>query len=58
MEVTVWHSGLQIQLCHNCGAGCNCGTGLIPDLGTFTCCGCSQKEEGEEGEGGEERGGG
>ena len=29
-EVPLWRSGLRIWHCPNCGAGCNCGMGLIP----------------------------
>ena len=33
----VWH-------CHCSGLGCCCGPGLIPSVGTSTCCGCGQKK--------------
>ena len=42
-EVPCWLSRLRIQCCHCCGLGCRCGTGSIPGLRTFTCCGYSQK---------------
>ena len=47
--VRIWHCyklqcRSQMWCCHCCGSGCCCGTGLIPDMGTFTCHDCSQKK--------------
>ena len=43
LEVPVRCSRLRTWHCHSCVTGGNCGTGLIPDLGTFTCHGCGQR---------------
>ena len=43
MKVPLWPSGFRIWCCHRCAIGCTCGVGLIPGLGTSTCCGCGQK---------------
>ena len=40
-----WPSGLRIQHCHCSGSGHCCVLGVIPGLGTLTCCGCSQKKK-------------
>ena len=39
------HSGLRIQLCHNCSIGGHCGLDLIPGLGTPYTVGRSKKGE-------------
>ena len=44
-DVLLWRSQLRIWSCCSCGAGHNCSAGLIPSLGTSTCCECSQKEK-------------
>ena len=42
LGVPLWHGVLGIQ-CHcSCSDHC-CGAGLIPGLGTFTCCDCIKK---------------
>ena len=37
-------SGLRISHCHSRGSGHCCPSGSVHDLGTPTCCGCSQKQ--------------
>ena len=43
LGVPWWLRRLRIQHCHCCSSGLRCGAGSIPDLGTSTCCLCSQK---------------
>ena len=40
--VPLGHSGLRVWCCHCSGLGSSYGVGLIPGLGTSTCCRCSQ----------------
>ena len=44
-RVPVWCSGLRIWYCHCSSMGGCRSVGLIPGLGAFTCCGCSQKKK-------------
>lgn len=48
-EVPLWHRGSRIRCCHSCGAGAGLSypVGSIPDLGIFTCPGCSQMKNKE-----------
>jgi len=46
-RVTLRHSGLRTWLCHCSVLGGYCGKGSILGLGTSTCHGHSQKQEGE-----------
>ena len=39
--IRIWH-------CHSCGAGCNCGVGLIPGLGTSPAADVAKGKEGRE----------
>ena len=39
------HSGLRFQHCHSCGIGCNCGSDMIPGLGTPYAVGWPEKEK-------------
>ena len=34
VQSPAWHSGVRIQHCHSNGLGLNCGSDLIPGLGT------------------------
>ena len=43
--VPLGHNGLRTLHCHCSGSGRCCGSGLIPGLGTSTCCGCSKKKK-------------
>ena len=38
-----WCNRFRIWCCHSCETGCNCGSYLIPSLGTSICWKCSQK---------------
>ena len=40
----MWYHGLRIRHCHCSILGCCCGLDLIPDLGTSTSHGHSQKK--------------
>ena len=44
-EVLLWLSGLRIQLCRCSSLNQCCGMGLIPGLGTSTCCRCGKKKK-------------
>ena len=44
LGVLLWCSGVRIWCCHYRGLGHCYGSGLIPRLGTSTCCGCIQKQ--------------
>ena len=44
-EFLLWHSGLRIQYCHRCGAGCRCSSDSIPSPGICICHGGSQKKK-------------
>ena len=45
LGVLLWHSQLRIRYYHCNGLGCCYGTGSVPVLGTFICCGHSQKKK-------------
>ena len=45
LEIPLQCSGLRIQCCHSCGAGSNCGSDLVPSLGTSTCHGRGKKKK-------------
>ena len=39
-----WLRGSRTPHCHCSSTGCCCGVGSVPGLGTFACCGYSQKQ--------------
>ena len=45
LAVRLWHSELRIQYFHCSNLGHCCGVGLIPCLGTSTCCGHGQTKQ-------------
>ena len=45
VQSPVWHNGLRIQHCRRCGLGCNCGSDLIPGLGTSYAKGSQKRKK-------------